>query len=658
MKTPDVLEPPASKTNSPEAHAPVPPPRAEPAAAAEREVETVIDTSKMNQAQREALELTEAARTVSGYRSFAGDLFMGRFALDHVYPFPLQPAADVEAGRPFLSELERILKHEVDADRIDAEGEIPDALIQRLAKLGAFGIKVPKEYGGLGLSQTNYGRAAMLLGSVDGNLTALLSAHQSIGVPQPVKLFGTEEQKKKYLPRVAKGEISAFALTENSVGSDPAKMTTRAEPTPDGKHFIINGEKLWCTNGTKAGVIIVMARTPDRISNGKAKSQITAFIVEMNTPGVEIVTRCRFMGLRALYNGVVRFTNVKVPREAIVGGEGRGLKVALTTLNTGRITIPAACVGMMKRCLGFAREWAAERVQWGAAIGKHAAIADKIAKIAANTFACEAMVMLTSALVDRDKADIRLEAAMCKLWGSEAAWRAVDETMQIRGGRGYETAQSLKNRGEKPVPVERLMRDARINLIFEGSSEIMRLFLAREALDPHLKVAGEALDSRLPAGKRAAAALKAAGFYATWYPGLFLPGGGAPSDFTPAFKPALAYVAKTSRRLARTLFHAMAKHGPKLERQQLLLGRVVEIGTELFAIASTALYADTLVKRGDPQHPREELEQLVQCFAADARSRIAGNFAALAHNNDGRNYKLTQSLLEGKHGYLREGIVE
>jgi alkylation response protein AidB-like acyl-CoA dehydrogenase len=635
-----------------------PTPTESPAPETERENESVIDTSKMNRAQREALELTEAARNVSPDRSFAGALFMGRFSFSHVYPFPLQPPPDVEAGQPFLTELARILKHEVDPDQIDADGEIPDSLIKRLAQMGAFGIKVPREYGGLGLSQLNYCRAAMLLGSVDANLTALISAHQSIGVPQPVKLFGTEAQKKEYLPRVARGEISAFALTETSVGSDPAKMTTQAEPTPDGKNFIINGEKLWCTNGLKAGVIIVMARTPDKIgANGQPRSQITAFIVEMNLPGVEIVTRCHFMGLRALYNGVIRFTNVKVPCENIVGGEGRGLKVALTTLNTGRLTIPAACVGLMKRCLGYACDWAAERVQWGAPIGQHAAIADKIARIAANTFATEAMVMLTAQLVDRDHADIRIEAAMCKLFGSEAAWRAVDETMQIRGGRGYETAQSLKNRGERPVPIERMMRDSRINLIFEGSSEIMRLFLAREALDPHLKVAGAALDSRLPAGKRLGAAAKAFAFYAHWYPGLLLPRGGVPGDLTPAFKPALAYATKTSRRLARTLFHAMVKHGPKLERKQLLLGRIVDIGTELFAIVATVLYADALVKRGDADRPRAELERLAQCFVADARGRIAASFAVIAHNNDARNYALTQSLLEGKHRYLRDGIV-
>lgn len=623
------------------------------------ETPDTIDTSKMTQGQREALEITEAARAVSGYRSFVGDLFMGRFSLDQLHPFPLQSAADIAAGQPFLDELAKILRDETDPDAIDATGEIPDALIDRLARLGAFGIKIPKEYGGLGLSQTNYSRAAQLLGSVDGNLTALLSAHQSIGVPQPLKLFGTEDQKSKYLPRVAKGEISAFALTETGVGSDPARMETRAEPDADGQHWTLNGEKLWCTNSVKAGVIIVMARTPDKTVHGKPRSQITAFLVEMDAPGVEVVTRCHFMGLRALYNGVVHFKNVRLSRDAIVGGEGRGLKVALTTLNTGRLTIPAACVGFMKRCLGYARDWSASRVQWGAPIGQHEAIAQKLARMAANTFATEAMVLLTSSLVDRDQADIRLEAAMCKLWGSEAAWQAIDDLMQIRGGRGYETAASLKARGEPVVPIERMMRDSRINLIFEGSSEIMRLFLAREALDPHLKVAGAVLDSRQPLGARAAAVLKAGGFYALWYPRLYLPSGGVPSDISPACRPALRYVSRTSHRLARTLFHAMAKNGPALEKRQLLLGRLVDIGTELFAITATALYADALLKRDDGTHTREDLAGLVRVFTHQARARIDAAFTGIAHNHDRAAHAFAQSLLDAdRHAALRDGIVK
>ena len=246
---------------------------------------------------------------------------------------------------------------------------------------------------------------------------------------------------------------------------------------------------------------------------------------------------------------------------------------------------------------------------------------------------------------------------MCKLWGSEAAWRAVDETMQIRGGRGYETAQSLASRGEPPVPIERMMRDCRINLIFEGSSEIMRLFLAREALDPHLKVAGAALDSRLPAGKRMAAALGAASFYARWYPGLSLPRDGAPADLTPAFRPALNYVARTSRRLARTLFHAMAVNGPKLERKQILLGRIVDIGTELFVLTAAVLRADALLKQGGPDNSSADLEQIVACLFGDTRLRIAASFTGIKHNRDRAHYDLAQALLAGRHAHLRTGIV-
>lgn len=623
------------------------------------EAASVIDTSKMNEGQRAALELTEAARdTPQDKKSFVGGLFMGECDFASVFPFPEQSPHDRDQGDAFLQRLETYLRDHVDPDAIDRTGEIPDEVIAELGRMGAFGIKIPTQYGGLGLSQTNYSRAAMLLGSYDANLTALLSAHQSIGVPQPLIMFGTEEQKKKFLPRVARGEISAFALTEKGVGSDPATMTTRAEPTADGKYFTINGEKLWCTNGVKAGVIVVMAQTPPKVVKGKEKKQVTAFIVEMDTPGVEVTNRCHFMGLRALYNGVVKFTNVVVPRENIIWGEGKGLRVALSTLNTGRLTLPAGCTGAAKRCLQIVKKWSNSRVQWGAAIGKHAAIADKIARMAAHTFAMESMTLLVASMVDKDKkADIRLEAAIAKLWGTEEAWRIVDETMQIRGGRGYETADSLKARGEEPVAVERLMRDCRINTIFEGSSEIMRLFIAREMLDPHLKVSGAALDSRKPAGERCKAALKAGLFYAGWYPKQWLPlGSGVPAGVPGQLARHLGYAAKNSRRLARRLFHAMAANGPKLEREQVLLGRFVDIGAELFAMTATCSRAAGLMKHGT-EAQKAALLQLADYFCASARLRIDRLFHGLKANADRQGYKLAQTVLGCSVKPLEDGIV-
>jgi alkylation response protein AidB-like acyl-CoA dehydrogenase len=622
----------------------------------EKPAASVIDTSKMSKGQREALELAEASRDPLDDRgSFASNLFVGRYDFDRIYPYPEQSAEDRAAGDPFLQKLEAYLRDHVDPDEIDRTGEIPQENFDGLAAIGAFGIKVPQQYGGLGLSQTNYGRAAVLLGSWDGNVAALVSAHQSIGVAQPLLLFGTEEQKRKYLPRVSRGEISAFALTEINAGSDPAAMSLKAEPSPDGSEFILNGEKLWCTNGVKAGVLVVMARTPPKMVNGKERKQISAFIVEVATPGLEITYRCRFMGLRALYNGVVKFTNVRVPRENMIAKEGAGLKVALTTLNTGRLTLPAACVGVSKRLLEICRKWAGERVQWGVPIGQHAAIAGKIAEMAGNIFAMEAITFLTSSLLDRKTGDIRIETAMCKMWATEMTWRIADEAMQVRGGRGYETAHSLAGRGEPAISVERFLRDCRVNTIFEGSSEIMRLFIAREALDPHLKVGGAIFNTQLPMSERAKAFFTSGKFYAGWYPRQWLPGGAGKIDNLHSdLQPHVNYAARTSKRLARGLFHAMARFGPKLDREQLLLSRFVGIATELFAISATCSFAQSKINNGAP---REEMLSVANYFCRSARLRIDHHFAGTSANVDRRGYELTQDLLAGKHEGLRQGTV-
>jgi len=606
--------------------------------------------------EREAREVAEAAREEEWRNhSFVRDLFDGRLRLDLIDPYPRPDPADEERARPFIQALTELLKT-VDGDEIDRTGKLPQDLVESLKKLGAFGIKIPVEYGGLGFSQHSYTQAMRLVSSVDGSLAALLSAHQSIGVPQPLKLFGTEEQKKRYFPRLAQGAISAFALTESGVGSDPAQMRTTAVPSEDGQSWILNGEKLWCTNGTVAELLVVMSRTPSVMVKGREKKQITAFIVETSWPGVEVLHRCHFMGLRAIENAVIRFTDVRVPKDNVLWKEGAGLKLALVTLNTGRLTLPASAVAAGKRCLEISREWSNTRSQWGAPIGRHDAVAQMLGTMAANTFAMEAVSELCSLLADRDDYDIRLEAAIAKLYNSEAGWKIVDDTVQIRGGRGYETSRSLKARGEPGIPVERIMRDFRINLIFEGSSEIMHLFIAREAVDGHLRLAGRVLTPGVPLGKKAAAALKMGMHYAHWYPARWFGWGRWPryGDFGDLAEH-VRYVDRACRRLARALFHAMVRFGPRLEKRQSVLFRVVDIGAELFAMAATCSRAKMLRTGADASQGAQELADL---FCRQARRRVEDSFDGLFDNDDVRTYRVAQNVLEGRHAWLEEGVVD
>jgi alkylation response protein AidB-like acyl-CoA dehydrogenase len=612
-----------------------------------------IRTTAPQVSEHEARAVAEASRETEWTApSFVRELFLGSLQMDLIHPWPEPDADEQQRAAVFLDQLERFITEHVDAERIEAEDRIPAEVVDGLKAIGAFGIKIPVEYGGLGLSQYTYCRAMSLISTVSAPIVALLSAHQSIGVPGPVKMFGTDEQKKRLLPRLAKGAISAFALTEPEVGSDPARMRTTAMPTADGSAYILNGEKLWITNGSNAELMVVMARTPGK--DGKP-GPISAFVVEMDWPGAEVVQRLQFMGIRGIENAVIRFTNVRVPKENLLWGEGRGLKLALITLNTGRLTLPATMAAAGKWCLGVCRAWANERVQWGRPIGRHEAIAAMLGKMTADTYAMEAVADLGCLLADRGRSDIRLEAAIGKLWNTDLGWALCDDALQIRGGRGYETARSLASRGEAPVPLERVMRDLRINRIFEGSNQVMRLFIAREALDVHLKVAGDVVMPGVPAGRRLAGLVRAGLFYMAWYPSRWLSWGWWPrySGFG-RLAGHLRWVHRTSARLARQQFHLMVTHGPALEKRQGLLFRCVDIGAELFAMAAVCARA----RRDMARNPADRSpERLADLFCRQARLKVEDLFERIGRNADRDAAQVAGEFLAGRYLWLEEGVV-
>lgn len=611
-----------------------------------------------NQDKQKALDLAEDSReTEWKFPSFIAELFRGDFRWDLIHPWLEQDPEDKRIGDDYIERIRPVLERNIDPDRVDREGDVPREAVAALAEAGCFGLKIPKEYGGLGLSQTNYNRVVAFIGSYCQSTAVWISAHQSIGVPQPLKIFGTEEQKKKYLPKFAKGAISAFALTEPNVGSDPARMTTTATPSEDGTYYTLNGDKLWCTNGTVADILIAMAVTPPKMVNGKEKTQITAFIVEADSPGFEIVHRCDFMGIRGIQNGLLRFNNVKVPAENIIGKPGDGLKIALTTLNTGRLTMPGVSAGGGKACVHFARQWCNERVQWGAPIGKHQAVAAFVSNIAANTFAMESMSLLSCAFVDRGKADIRLEAAMAKYFCTEMGWQVTDDFVQVRGGRGYETADSLRARGEAPIPAERMLRDARISRIIEGTSQIMQLFIAREAMDTHMRRMLPLMLSKDSLSKKIPLIIEAFEFYSRWYPKQWLP---RSQNYNVRHLSAdnqehLRYINGAGRRLARSLFHAMGKYRQKLEKEQLLLACFVDIGTDLFAMAASLSHAEYLLSKSPED---KTLQDLVNLFCLNARERIEQNFRRVKQGVSQNHLKdkVASALMDGAYEWMTKDV--
>lgn len=426
---------------------------------------TLTDLEKKQMAQAEELLFSGEEK-----EGFCKELFFGGFREESVFPFPELSEAARTVGDEAVRKVREFCNEHIDADKIDREAIIPDSVILGLGELGVLGMTIAKQYGGAGMTQQNFCRVMEVIGGHCGSTCVFVNAHHSIGI-RALELFGTDEQKSKWMAPLMTGEkLAAFALTEPHAGSDAGNVRTRAEPTEDGSAYIISGEKRWITNGGIADCLTVMARTPDP---AEPDGKITAFLVTPDMPGFEVLEeRMEKVGIRGTATGRLKFTNMRVPKENVLGPVGKGLRVALTVLDFGRTTFGAGCTGAAKFCVQKMVERANDRIQFGKKLGEFELVQQKIAEAAADTYAMESATYHTAALIDSGAEDYMIETAMLKVFASDQLWRIVNDCLQIWGGKGFFTDE----------PFERMMRDARLNQIGEGANDVLRCFVAAVGL--------------------------------------------------------------------------------------------------------------------------------------------------------------------------------
>lgn len=492
----------------------------------------------------------------------------------------------------------------------DKTGVIPDDVREGLAEMGAYGMQVPEQYGGLGLSNTQYARLTEVVGAHDLGVGVHLGAHQSIGF-KGILLEGNDEQKAKYLPKLASGEhIAAFALTEPSTGSDASSVRTRATLSDDGKHFLLNGNKLWISNGGFADVFTVFAQTEvTDEKTGEKKDKMTAFIVERAFGGVSAGPPEDKMGIKCSNTVAVHFDNTPIPMENVLGEVGGGFKVAMAILNNGRFGLGAAMTGVMKACMKGAAEHAAERVQFGRKIKDFELIQSKLATMAADTYAVESMAYLVAGNMDRGASDYHLEAAVSKIFGTEAAWRTCDETIQVLGGLGF----------MREYPYERMLRDLRIKRIFEGTNDILRLFVALTGM----KSAGDELKkvTKAPAANLSTVVNMALAKFGLPVPAMSVPWA------APGLEPAAAVLGKYTAAFGAATSNYLAKYGKGIIERQMELERVANIVIDLSVLAACLSRASSAVKSGSPTAAHEV--ELVNVWAGDAATRLQNNLEGM-----------------------------
>jgi acyl-CoA dehydrogenase family protein 9 len=547
-------------------------------------------------------------------QSFMKSLFHGVIAEGVVFPFPEPSEGEADSINALVESVRKLCATSVDSAQIDRDRAIPADVLAGLKELGLFGMQIPAEYGGLGLSATGYARVTQELGGIDPSLALTLGAHQSIGL-KSILLFGTEEQKRRYLPRLAKGElVAAFALTEPSAGSDAAAIQTRADKHPDGG-YVLNGSKVWITNGGFADLFTVFARTS--VHEEGAKPRITAFLVERGM-GVQSGPNEEKLGIRGASTASIYFDGVRVPASNVLGEVGRGFGVAMEVLNSGRLGLAAGAVGGAKRLVRLAVERVQERKAFGRAIGEFGLIKDKIARMMAATYALESMTYLTTGLVDSRQIDYSIESAICKVFGSETLWTVANEMLQIAAGAGY----------MQEYPYERWLRDARVNLVFEGTNEILRCFIALSGMQgPGQALTDVSRAMREPikgfgllsdfAIRKARTALGRERFSRA-HPLL--------NHETVVFE---AFVTD----LAKNVDKVLRKHGREIAEMQYTQERVAQMAIDLFAIASVLSRTSRAIEKRGEEGARREIE-LTTIFVGEAQRRLAATVALFDNNDD------------------------
>jgi len=608
------------------------------------------------------LERIEAAREHLQGASFLSGLYLGQPNFDLLLP-PEESIDEREACEAFYQKVEKFLIENVDADAIEREAWIPRPVLDGLLDLGAFGMKIPKEYGGLGFSYKNYGRILTLIASHSNILSLTVAVPQSIGIGMPILLYGTQEQKDKYLPLVARKSITAFALTEPSTGSDAANVQTEALLSEDGSHYTINGNKQWCTNSPIADYLTLVARVPARKEkqNGKtvwipvsdptkADAKVhTAFILDMKTPGVKVNQRCQFEGCRGIANGYMTYTNVEIPADCVIGEIGSGLKYALSILNIGRaVSVPAICLGMAKQAWQPTLDRANTRTTFGQPLATRQTQQRRVGRMATKLYAMEAMCEMVWHMADQKQYDVRIEAAITKIFCSEESIQFLNDAQVIFGGMGYENADSKRFRGEPAFGLEQLVRDATMYRIGEGATDILYPFVAREGLNPHL----EQIQGMVENGLSLSELVKLSKFYAPWYISQWLPKTvtGRDEFGHEQSHEHLCYVESTSRKLARTIFYAMLICRESMRDDQGRQNRIAQVGEQLFTLCVATLYA---------QRPGQAYAwPLVDELFRTTKKQVKQLLRQLLINDDQHEAELGQKALRGDYGALNSGILQ